>query len=182
VALQEKGNLRWGYYFSWLRNSCLSVLVDLDAMNLKPLHSKEAMEFIAKHHRHHLPPQGWKFGIGLMQDNKLVGVITVGRPVSRRMDDGYTAEVTRCCLIDGIKNGCSMLYGAAWRAARAMGYHRIITYILASESGISLKASGYKILHEVKAQSWDKPSRHRTDKTKVCNRVAYYASGEMFIE
>ncbi len=41
------------------------------------------------------------------------------------------------------KNVCSFLYGAAARAAAAMGYNRIITYTLDSENGASLRASGW---------------------------------------
>jgi hypothetical protein len=36
-----------------------------------------------------------------------------------------------------------MLYSACARAAKALGYGRIITYILESESGTSLRASGW---------------------------------------
>ena len=69
-----------------------------------------------------------------------MGVVIVGRPVSRYLDDGWTLEVNRLCT-DGSRNACSMLYGAAWRAARAMGYKRLITYILESECGASKRAA-----------------------------------------
>jgi len=72
----------------------------------------------------------------------LVGVAICGRPVSRRLDDGKTLEVNRLCT-DGTANACSILYGAAFRAAIAMGYTKVITYILQSEPGTSLKAAGY---------------------------------------
>jgi hypothetical protein len=79
------------------------------------------------------------------------------------MDDGFTAEVTRCCT-DGTRNACSMLYRAAWRAARAMGYRKLITYTLAEEGGASLRASGWRIVGEVTGRSWSCPSRPRVDK------------------
>ena len=132
-------------------------------MELQPITYKEACEYIKKYHRHHKPPQGWKFGIGLNDGRKIIGVITVGRPVARRFDDGYTAEVTRCCT-NGTKNACSKLYTAAWRACRAMGYKKLITYILRSESGTSLKASGYKFVGTVKGGSWNRKGRPRIDK------------------
>jgi hypothetical protein len=102
-----------------------------------------ANAFIAEHHRHHKPVRGHKFSIGCLSDGKLAGVAIVGRPVSRHLDNGATLEVTRLCT-DGTKNACSFLYGAAWRAAKALGYTKIITYTLESESGASLKASGWK--------------------------------------
>ena len=132
------------------------------ALQIQPITYAEACRFIRQHHRHHLPPQGWKFGIAVNDGEKVVGVVTVGRPVARGNDDGYTAEVTRCCT-DGARNACSMLYAAAWRAARAMGYRRIGTYLLASESGTSLKAAGWRVLYQTKGGSWDAPSRPRVD-------------------
>ena len=131
-------------------------------LHLQPIGRDEAFTFIRRYHRHHPPPQGWKFGIAVNDGERVVGVVTVGRPVARGNDDGYTAEVTRCCT-DGTKNACSMLYAAAWRAARAMGYRRIGTYLLASESGTSLKAAGWRVLYQTKGGSWDTPSRPRVD-------------------
>ena len=85
-------------------------------LQLQPITYIEACNFIKLHHRHHLPPQGWKFGIAVNSDGVVVGVITIGRPVARHYDDGWTLEVTRCAT-DGTKNAPSMLYGAARRAA-----------------------------------------------------------------
>jgi hypothetical protein len=132
-------------------------------LSLQPITLEEAKVFIKKYHRHHIPPQGWKFGIAVNDGQKVVGVITVGRPVARALDNGYTLEVTRCCT-DGTKNACSKLYAAAWRATRAMGYKRLITYTLASENGASLRAAGFKTLYKVKGRSWNCPSRPRVDK------------------
>lgn len=95
---------------------------------------------------------------------KVVGVITIGRPVARHLDNGYTLEVTRCCT-DRTKNVASMLYGAAWRAVKAMGYKRLVTYTLDSEEGTSLVAAGYKVVHQTKdGRSWNCNSRPRIDK------------------
>ncbi len=143
-------------------------------LNLQPITQKEAFAFIARHHRHHMPPVGYKFAIGANDGKKVVGVITVGRPVARHFDDGYTAEVTRCC-VDGTANACSMLYAAAWRAARAMGYRKIITYVLASETGSSIKAAGWKTLYSVKGRSWDTPSRPRVDKHPTEDKTLFCA-------
>ncbi len=94
---------------------------------LKPVTLAQANEFVAQHHRHHKPVVGHKFSIGCTLNGELVGVAIVGRPVSRYLDDGLTLEVNRLCT-DGTKNACSMLYAAAWRAARAIGYRKIVTY------------------------------------------------------
>jgi hypothetical protein len=143
-------------------------------LELQPITYKEACDFIELHHRHHIPPQGWKFGIAVNNGVKVVGVVTIGRPVARSNDDGWTLEVTRCCT-DGTKNACSKLYSAAWRAVKAMGYRRLITYILASENGTSLKASGYKELHKTRGGSWDCPSRPRVDRHPTEQKVLWEA-------
>ena len=131
-------------------------------MHIAPTTIKAACRFIAVHHRHHKPPVGALFAIGLEHEAVQVGVIVVGRPVARMLDGSVTCEVTRCCT-NGIKNGCSMLYAAAWRAAKAMGYRRLVTYTLPSEGGASLIASGMKLIGEAGGGSWDRESRPRTD-------------------
>lgn len=133
-------------------------------LELQPISYREACVFITKYHRHHPPPQGWKFGIAINDGQEVVGVVTVGRPVARHMDDTYTLEVTRCCVKDGIKNGCSKLYQAAWRAAKALGYKKLITYTLKAETGTSLKASNWKTISETKGGSWSSNKRPRVDK------------------
>lgn len=131
---------------------------------LQPITFPEAKRFIADHHRHHLPPQGWKFGIAVNDGEKVVGVVTVGRPVSRFLDDAYTLEVTRCCT-DGTRHAASMLYGAAWRAAQALGYRRLVTYTLASEAGTSLAAAGWRVLYTTRPRpnGWNMPGRPRVN-------------------
>jgi hypothetical protein len=132
-------------------------------LTLQPITLKEAMRFIEEHHRHHRPPQGGKFAVAVNDGNGIVGVAIAGRPVARGLDDGWTLEITRLCTIDRAKNAASMLYRACWRAARAMGYRRVITYILASETGVSLKASGFKEIGAAGGGSWSSPSRFRID-------------------
>lgn len=111
-------------------------------LTLTPVSLKNANAFVAQHHRHHRPVTGHKFSIACTEAGRLAGVAIVGRPVSRYLDDGHTLEVNRLCT-DGTKNACSFLYAAAWRAARAMGYRKIVTYILDTESGASLRAAGW---------------------------------------
>lgn len=98
-------------------------------LTLIPVSLAQANEFVRQHHRHHKPVAGHKFSIGCAENGRLCAVAIVGRPVSRYLDDGFTLEVNRLCN-DGTKNACSILYAAAARAARAMGYRKIITYTL----------------------------------------------------
>ena len=111
-------------------------------LTLIPVSLAQANEFVRQHHRHHKPVAGHKFSIGCSENGRLCAVAIVGRPVSRYLDDGFTLEVNRLCS-DGTKNACSILYAAAARAARAMGYRKIITYTLDTESGASLRAAGW---------------------------------------
>lgn len=132
-------------------------------MTLVPVTFREACAFISAHHRHHRPPQGCLFCVGAEDDGKIVGVAVVGRPVSRRLQEqGWTAEVTRLAT-DGTRNACSMLYAAAWRAARALGWRRLVTYTLPEEGGTSLRAAGWKLIGEAGGGSWSCPSRPRVD-------------------
>ncbi len=133
-------------------------------LHLAPLTLKEAARFVAEHHRHSHPPHGGLFAIGAVAGGEVVGAVIVGQPVSRHLADGWTAEVTRLCT-DGSRNACSLLYGAAWRAARAMGYRRLVTYTLAVEPGTSLRAAGWRCVAEVRPQSWHRPNcgRPRVD-------------------
>ena len=127
----------------------------------KPLSLKEAQIYIDTKHRHHKSSHRDKFRIGAVKDGELVGVVQVGRPVSRRLDDGYTLEVLRLCT-DGTRDVCSFLYSRSARIAKELGYKKIITYILETENGSSLKASGWKLEQEgVGGGSWDVPSRRR---------------------
>lgn len=133
-------------------------------LRLSPISFKEACIFISKYHRHHLPPQGHKFSISVIDETgEIHGVVCVGRPISRHQDNGTTLEVTRSCT-DGTPNVNSMLYGAAWRVTRNLGYTKLITYTLVSEPGTSLKAAGFKCVGECQGGSWSRVERKRIDK------------------
>lgn len=132
------------------------------SLELCPITLREARAFVDRHHRHHPAPVGGLFAIGAADAGSVVGVAIVGRPIARMLADSYTAEVTRLCT-SGTFNACSMLYGAAWRAARAMGYRRLITYTLTTEPGTSLRAAGWRDVAKVKAEGWSRPSRPRVE-------------------
>jgi len=144
-------------------------------LELQPITLREASAFIKRHHRHHRPPQGAKFSIGVSDGERVVGVVVVGRPVSRHLDNGWTAEVTRCCT-DGTKHAASKLYAAAWRAARAMGYKKLITYTLASENGTSVKAAGWRIVGEAGGGSWSRTDRPRIDTHPIGQKMLWEAA------
>lgn len=124
-------------------------------LKIKPISLKEANDFVAMYHRHHKPAVGHKFSVGVIDESTgvLVGVAICGRPVSRYLDDGLTLEVNRLCT-DGTYNACSILYGACIRIAKNMGYKKVITYILKSENGASLKASGFLCEGEAGGEMW----------------------------
>lgn len=147
------------------------------SLEIVPIEFPEACQFIKEHHRHHRPPLSHKFSIAAAVGDKIVGVVVIGRPVARHLLDGFTLEVTRLAT-DGHRNACSMLYAAAWRAAKAMGYRRLITYILNSESGTSLKAAGWKMVGSVRGRSWNTPARPRVDKSPIQGKFRFEISQE----
>jgi hypothetical protein len=125
------------------------------------IRQQHAFDFIDALHRHHKAPQGAVFYLAATKGETIVGVAVVGRPVARGFDPDAVAEVTRLCT-DGTPNACSFLYGAAARAATALGFQKIITYTLASEPGTSLRASGWVEDERVHGRRWSCPSRPRT--------------------
>lgn len=146
--------------------------VAVDRLTVVPISLADANRYVGEHHRHSNPVTGHKFSLAAAMGDEICGVAIVGRPVARGLQDGWTLEVLRNCST-GTKNVCSFLYGACWRATRAMGYRKLITYTLKSESGASLRASGWRVVGEVKARSWDTPSRPRVDKHEIQERLRW---------
>lgn len=155
-------------------------------LRLVPCTVKAASLFVGQHHRHHAPPRGGLFAVAVDRPadiltagvaSPIVGVAIIGRPVARRLQDGLTAEVTRLCVLEGAagRMACSMLYAAAWRAARALGYRRLVTYILAEEAGTSLRAAGWHCVGEAGGGSWSRPSRTREDKHPTQTKMRWEA-------
>lgn len=123
-------------------------------MRVAPITFREASAYIDHLHRHHRATIGCKFCISVLgDDGEIHGVAVCGRPVSRRLDNGFTLEVNRVCS-DGTRNVCSMLYGACCRIAKEMGYRKVITYTLVSEDGASLKASNFVYEGEAGGTHW----------------------------
>ena len=143
---------------------------------ITPITLREARLFVDRYHRHHKAPQGGLFAIGLSTGTDVIGVVIIGRPVSRHMDDGYTAEVTRLCVLEGNRNACSTLYSASWRAARGMGYRKLITYTLNTEPGTSLTARGWDIVAETGGGSWSREFRPRVDEHPLQGKIKWQVS------
>lgn len=131
-------------------------------MRVIPVTLRAANAFVLAHHRHSKPDRGHRWSIGLEHAGQLVGVAVIGRPKARALDDGLTVEVCRTCT-DGTHNANSMLYGAAWRATRAMGYWRSVTYTQADESGASLRAAGYVCVREIEPRTAEPRMRAMRD-------------------
>lgn len=135
-------------------------------LRIVPLTQRQAASYIARWHRHHPPSRGDVFRVAVEdEDGEIRGVATIGRPVSRAFDNGRTLEVNRVAT-DGCPNACSALYGAAWRAAKALGYDRLITYTLKREGGASLRGAGWRVVGERNGRSWaaeSGPTRPRDD-------------------
>jgi hypothetical protein len=134
-------------------------------LRLSPIGLRAANEYVDRVHRHHQPVAGHKFSVSVVDDHgELHGVGIAGRPKSRHLDAQGYLEIVRVAT-DGSQNACSTLYGALRRAGIALGYspEKIITYTLASESGASLRASGWYRDGRTDGGSWDRATRGRTD-------------------
>lgn len=138
------------------------------SLTIIPIGLAEANAYIERHHRHHKRVRGCKFCLAVVVEgdatgiDRMAGIAIVGRPVARYLDNGLTAEVVRLCT-DGTRNACSALYGAAWRAARSMGYQRLITYTLPEEGGGSLRGAGWRLVGARGGGNWNTPARPRVD-------------------
>lgn len=142
------------------------------SLRITPCTLREARSYVEQFHRHHRPPQGGLFAVACADAEKVRGVAIVGRPVSRMLDNGWTVEVTRVAT-DGARNACSMLYGAAWRAARALGYRKLITYTLLEEGGASLRGVGFECVGLAGGGSWNVPSRPRIDMHPLQQKIRW---------
>jgi hypothetical protein len=147
-------------------------------LTIIPCTLAEANEFVRLYHRHHQPVTGHKFSIAVADEYQNIrGVAIVGRPVARLLDDGWTLEVTRVAT-DGCPNACSALYAACWRAAKALGYRRLITYTLPEESGASLRGAGWKCIGKCGGGTWNRPNcgRPRIDKHPLQQKLRWEVS------
>lgn len=144
-------------------------------MKVQPMTLRAARDYVNANHRHHKAPQGGLFALAAEVDGVTVGCAIVGKPVARMLNDGMTVEITRMCT-DGTRNACSFLYRACVRVANAMGYRRVLTYTLTDEGGASLRGAGFKVAAKVDGGSWSRPSRERTDKHPLQQKLRWEAA------
>lgn len=151
-------------------------MIENPMLTIVPIEFDEACQFVKQHHRHHQPPVRVKFSIACAADDRICGVAMIGRPVSRHNQDGWTLEIVRLCT-DGTQHAASKLAPRAWRIVQAMGYRRLITYILEDETGVSLITAGMRCVGKTTGGSWDRKERPRVDKhpTQPKLRFEYYA-------
>ena len=135
-----------------------------------PLSLKEANEFVTKYHRHNKKCAGHKFSIGAVYKNEIVGVVIVGRPVARKLDNRFTLEINRNCVLDTAPKGtCSFLYSRVIKIWQTMGGKKIITYTLETESGSSLKAVNFN--KETTVQTFKKNTGWTTRTNRIWQEV-----------
>jgi hypothetical protein len=146
-----------------------------ERMRVVPITLKEANAFVTRMHRHHGKVVGHLFSVAVALGDAIVGVAIVGRPVARMLQDGYTAEVTRCCT-DGTEHAASKLYGACWRVAQQLGYRRLLTYVLNTEPGTTLRAAGWKCYGEAGGGSWSREGRPRVDLHPTQTKIRWEAA------
>lgn len=145
----------------------------MSTLRIAPITLRQARAFVQEHHRHHDRPQGGLWALALLRGDDLVGVAVAGRPVSGELQRRGYLEVTRVCVLEGVRNGCSMLYARIRRIAPLMGYARVITYTLESETGASLRGAGFEAVARTRGGSWDTPSRHRRDSHPTCPKLRW---------
>lgn len=131
------------------------------SLHIIPCTIEQANTYVARFHRHHGPVVSARIALACADETGHVhGVALAGRPVARMLDDGWTLEVNRVAT-DGTHNACSLLYGAVWRASRAIGYQRCVTYTLPEEGGASLRAAGWQCIGDRPSHQWSNPGRPR---------------------
>lgn len=123
---------------------------------------REACGFIARHHRHHVPPQGGIVALGLWEDEKLVGIGILGRPLARAAQMNGDAELIRLCVLPDVAHAASALQARMKRVAQSLGFRRMLTYTLADEAGTSMRAAGMqRDIDLTRGGEWTTPTRKR---------------------
>lgn len=138
----------------------------------------DAIAFIADVHRKLPKVQGAMWCVSVRDESDIVGVAIVGWPsqeqTTREMDH---LRVLRVAVKEGYKNACSMLYGAAWRAARAMGVDSMDTFTHLEEPGVSLRAAGWIEDGLTDGGEYDRPSRRRMKQVDAQPKRRWWAPG-----
>ena len=149
-------------------------------LTLRPWSVKKAtaLAFVKGTHRRLPNIQGAMWCVSVRDGSNVVGVALVGWPAQEwTSDECDVLCVTRCAVREGYPNACSMLYGAAWRAARAMGARSMVTYTHIDEPGTSLRAAGWVQDGLTDGGEWDRPSRRRAPQLFPDRKRRWWAPG-----
>jgi len=145
-----------------------------------PCELAEANAFVAEHHRHLGPVPGHRFSLAVADEGGGIrGVAIVGRPIGRFDEDGFTLQILRSAT-DGHPNAASALNGACKRAAFALGYRRLVSFNLQTESGASYRAAGFVLVGEAGKKDgagWSCKTRPRIDKAPNQRKLRWEAHG-----
>lgn len=143
----------------------------------------DALAFVAAVHRRRPKVQGAMWCVSARSGDEIVGVALVGWPARMQSND----EIDTLCVLRvavktdenerGIKNVCSMLYGACWKAARAMGCESMVTFTDLDESGVSLRAAGWLEDGVTDGGEWNRPSRKRSKAVNAEPKRRWWAPG-----
>jgi hypothetical protein len=145
-------------------------------MILRPCSIVDAIGFVAQVHRRHPRVVGGMWAIRALVDGQTVGVVIVGRPVASVYQERGFLEVTRLAAVPGNNCVCSALYGAAARAARAMGAPALLTYTETNEPGTSLVAAGWICDQKRRnGRSWVSAQRPRAEQRELIDRWCWWA-------
>jgi hypothetical protein len=149
------------------------------AVELVPITLRQARAFNYEHHRRQKElGAGALFAVALVRGPDLVGVAIAGRPSAGGLDDGRSLEVLRCCVLEGVPNGCSMLYRALVRAGEALGYLRFFTYTAEAEHGRSLRAAGFVPDAMTRGGPWSRRARRRRPGSDQGRKVRWHVERE----
>lgn len=151
------------------------------SLRLRPWTVKraDALAFVAKTHRRRPKVQGAMWCVSVRDGAEIVGVALVGWPARAQSSD----EIDTLCVLRVAvkpvvaKNACSMLYGACWRAARAMGADSMVTFTDLDEPGTSLRAAGWIEDGVTSGGEWSRPSRKRNAAVNAEPKRRWWAPG-----
>lgn len=115
-----------------------------NALHIVPVSLREANEFLAKYSRQYRPMRGCKFSVGCAVDERLVGAVIAGRV----REDAQALQIDRIYTTGG-RAAYGMLYGAAARAAQALGYWRVIAFLPEGKPDSALRAAGWQPIEPV---------------------------------
>ena len=145
-------------------------------LRVRPITRSAAFAWVGREHKHLPPPAGWLFGVAVESDGALCHVVVLGRPTARALQNGLTAEVTRAASPKThapTPHAASKGLAAITRAALALGYTRLVSYVSADEQGTTYRAAGWWPTAITDGGEWSRPSRSRKAAVQPCRKVRW---------